>query len=72
MFSVVVAQSRCDDSAIHHVLPVLWMMSFAHNRPGKGDASRACTQSDSAGAELGAKSDVYSCLIWVVCYGRPM
>jgi len=36
---------------------------FAHNRPGKGDASRAYTQSDSPGAAPGAKSDVQDCLL---------
>jgi len=30
-------------------------VTFAHNRPGKGDASRAYTQSDSPGGRTGGK-----------------
>ena len=45
------ARSSSDDSAIHYVLPVLWMtindVIFAHNRIGEGDAN---TQSNSPGA----------------------
>ena len=43
---------------------------FAHKRPGKGDASRAYTQSDSPGSEPGAKSDVYDCLVMVALCNR--
>jgi len=40
-------------------------VTIAHNRPGigKGEANQAYTQSDSPGAEQGAKSDVYDCLV---------
>jgi len=37
----------------------------ARNRPGRGDANKAHTTSDSQGAAVGAKSDVYDCLVLV-------
>ena len=37
---------------------------FVHNRRGEGNANRAYTQSDSPGAEMGAKSDVQDCLVF--------
>ena len=40
-------------------------VTFARNWPGKGDANRADTQSDSPEAESGAKSDV--CAICIPC-----
>jgi len=43
-----------DDSAVRYVLPVLWMTSCFHiSGPGKGDASRAYSQSDSPGQHRG-------------------
>jgi len=36
---------------------------YGHNQLGKGDASRVYTQSDSSDGRMGAKSDVYDCLV---------
>ena len=53
-----------DDNVIHYVLPAFADdVIFAHNRPGKGDASRAYAQSDSPAGSTGAKSDVSDCLV---------
>ena len=43
MLPVTVARSSSDDNAIRYV----------HNRPGKSDANRASTQSDSPGGSTG-------------------
>jgi len=36
---------------------------FAHNQPGKGNASMVYPQSDSLGSALRAESDVYGCFV---------
>jgi len=64
MLSVAITQSSSDDNPIRYVFPVLWMTPmFAHNRPGKGDANMAYTQTYSPGAAPQAKSDDSDCLV---------
>jgi len=43
------------------------MTLLAHNRPGKGDASRAYAQVTHQGIAQGTKSDVYDCLV-ISCF----
>ena len=38
-------------------------VTFAHNRPAKGDANTAHTKTDSTGEEPTAKSDAYDCFV---------
>ena len=58
MLSMAVAQSSlCTWGFVDDVM-------FGHNQPGKGDASRACTQSDSQGGST--RDEVYNCLMLVV------
>jgi len=53
---VAVARSLSADNAIRYVLLILWIdVMFARNRPGKGDAKRACTQSNSPGSKPGRR-----------------
>jgi len=51
----VTAVDPPDNSSIHYVLPVFNVM-FVPDRPGKGDASRVYTQSDSPGGSTRVQS----------------
>jgi len=66
VFTVAVAWSASDDSSVAGLCTscIVNDVVFAYKRPGKDDANRTCTQSDSPGLEPGAKCDVDDCPLW--------
>jgi len=61
MSTVATAQSSSDDNTICYVLPILWMTS------GKGEPIGCILKVTHQGAEPGAKSGVYDCLVLQCC-----